>query len=120
MFFKHSKKGFRSCDKKSCGIVDRFPESPVNPMYKPRTLSELKALFDHTGINPAPVAMRDGITEVEGLDAMDLLSIPIGGDTFEHIRVGKALESKLRDTELQYRESLKESEITEVEETQAE
>lgn len=64
-------------------------------MYKPRTLSELRALFDHTGINPAPVQLRDGIPNIEGLDPMDTPPVPIGGDTFERIRQAKALENDL-------------------------
>lgn len=103
MFFKHSSKGVRKCDVRASGIVQKFPESPVNPMFKPRTLAELKALFDHTGINPAPVPLLPGVPEVDGLDPMDMPSRPIGGDVFETIRVGKALENDLRDKVDSYR-----------------
>lgn len=96
MFFKHSKsKNQRVVDSRADGHVRKFPESPVNPMYKPRTLSELRALFDHTGINPAPVQLRDGLPNIEGLDPMDTPPIPIGGDTFERIRQAKAIENDL-------------------------
>lgn len=108
MFFKHSKNGVSPCDAKANGVISRFPESPVNPMYKLRTLGELRALFEHTGINPAPVALRDGIKEVEGLDPMDTPPIPIGGDRFESIRIGQALENDLRDKIDAYRANQKE------------
>lgn len=103
MFFKHSSKGVRKCDVLASGIVQKFPESLVNPMYKPRTLAELKALFDHTGVNPAPVPVLPGIPEVDGLDPMDTPSRPIGGDVFETIRTGQALENDLRDKVDTYR-----------------
>ena len=108
MFFKHSKNGVSPCCEHTNGVVSRFPDSPVNPMYKPRTLGELRALFEHTGINPAPVALRDGIKEVEGLDPMDTPPIPIGGDCFETIRIGQALENDLRDKVDTYRANQKE------------
>lgn len=103
MFFKHSSKSVRKCDVRASGIVHKFPESLVNPMFKPRTLAELKALFDHTGINPAPVQLREGIKEIDGLDAMDTPPIPIGGDRFETIRAGQQIEMELRDNENRYR-----------------
>lgn len=103
MFFKHSSKGVRQCDVRASGIVQKFPESLVNPMYKPRTLAELKALFNHTGINPAPVPVLPGIPEVDGLDPMDTPPRPIGGDVFETIRVGQSLENDLRDKVDSYR-----------------
>lgn len=103
MFFKHSKNGVFVRDHKADGTIKRFPESPVNPMYKPRTLGELRALFEHTGINPAPVQLRDGIKEIDGLDPMDTPPIPIGGDRFETIRIGKEIENELRDNENRYR-----------------
>ena len=103
MFFKHSKDGLPCCSPSANGIVSRFPESPVNPQYKPRTLAELKALFDHTGINPSPVALREPIKEVDGIDAMDIPPVPIGGDTFEVIRSGQALENELRNSVDDYR-----------------
>lgn len=103
MFFKHSQNGISSRDHKADGTMYRFPESPVNPMYKPRTLGELRALFEHTGINPAPVQLREGVTELDGLDAMDSPPIPIGGDRFETIRIGKQIENELRDSEKRYR-----------------
>lgn len=109
MFFKHSKKGVSPCCDNANGVVKSFPESPVNPLYKPRTLSELKALFDHTGINPAPVKLRSAVPEVDGLDPMDAPPIPIGGDTFERIRQAKSLEKEIRDKSDTYRESLKDS-----------
>ena len=85
------------------GRCGHFPSSPVNPMYKPRTLGELRALFEHTGINPAPVQLRDPIKEVDGVDAMDMPSVPIGGDVFENIRTGKAIEKDLRHKVDSYR-----------------
>lgn len=97
MFFKHSKNGVPKCHKQSNGVISVFPESPVNPLYKPRTLGELKALFHHTGINPAPVSLRDGIKEVEGIDAMDSPSVPIGGDTFANIRTGKQIQDSISE-----------------------
>lgn len=96
MFFKHGKKRQALCADNANGVVKRFPGSPVNPLYKPRTLKELRALFDHTGINPAPVQLREGIKEIDGIDAMDSPAIPIGGDIFENLRIGKAIENDLR------------------------
>lgn len=120
MFFKHSKNGSPKCDKRSNGSVSRFPESPVNPMYKPRTLGELRALFDHTGINPAPVQLREGVPDIDGLDPMDTPPIPIGGDTFERIRTAKQIEKELRDNENRYRANQEFEKTKEVEKTQAE
>lgn len=93
MFFAHSKN--KKVRKTFTGVVKRFPESLVNPLYKPRTLSELKALMNHTGINPAPVQLREGVKEIDGLDSMDMPPIPIGGDSFEHIREGKAIVNEM-------------------------
>lgn len=102
MFFKHSKKS-RSVDISTDGHIRKFPESPVNRMYKPRTLRELKELFNHTGINPAPVQLRDALPEIDGIDPMDTPPIPIGGDRFEHIRAGQQIEKELHDNEKRYR-----------------
>ena len=107
MFFKHSKKRVPTCSEHTNGVVSRFPESPVNPMYKPRTLGELRAIFEHTGTNPAPVALRDAIKEVEGLDPMDTPPVPVGGDRFETIRIGQSLENDLRDKVDTYRANQK-------------
>lgn len=112
MFFKHSKKGSVPCSDNVNGVVKRFPESPVNPLYKPRTLKELRALFEHTGINPAPVQLREGIKEIDGIDAMDSPAIPIGGDTFENLRIGKAIENDLRDKVDSYRANQKDKSKT--------
>lgn len=107
MFTRHSKAGQPKCHASADGVVERFPESPVNPQYKPRTLGELRALFDHTGINPAPVPTRPGIPEIEGVDPMDSPSVPIGGDRFETIRTGQLLEDELRDKVDSYRANQK-------------
>lgn len=89
------------------GRCGHFPPSPVNPMYKPRTLGELRALFEHTGINPAPVQLRDPIKEIDGIDAMDMPAVPVGGDVFENIRTGKAIQNDLRDKVDSYRANQK-------------
>lgn len=111
MFTKHSSKGFRKCDNRASGVIDRFPESQVNPMYKPRTLAELKALFDHTGINPAPVPLNPAVPEMDGLDPMDTPPRPIGGDTFETIRTGKELESEMKKASEDYKKSVDASKV---------
>lgn len=77
-------------------------ESLVNPLYKPKTLGELKAEMDHTGINPAPVLMRSGIPDIKGVDPMDMPSVVVGGDPFENIRKSVSLEQKLKETEEEY------------------
>ena len=119
MFFKHSKKS-RSVDTSTDGHIRKFPESPVNRMYKPRTLRELKELFNHTGINPAPVQLRDALPEIDGIDPMDTPPIPIGGDRFEHIRAGQQIEKELHDNETRYRANQEFEKTKQVEEKLAE
>lgn len=81
------------------GSVKEFPESLVNPLYKPKTLGELKAQMVHTGINPAPAPTRPGLPETPGVDSMDSPPIPVTGDTFEMIRAGQQVKSQLAASE---------------------
>lgn len=101
MFFSKNKHTF---DSDSDGCIKDFPESLVNPLYKPKTLAEMRAEMIHTGINPAPAAMRSPIPVSDGVDPMNSPPIPVTGDRFEHIRQAKAiqrqfskLESDLKD-----------------------
>lgn len=81
-------------------------ESLVNPLYKPKTLAELKALMAHTGINPAPVALRSGIPEDnEHVDAMDAPPVMIGGDIFENMRESARLLDQMRQAESEFERS---------------
>ena len=77
------------------GIVKDFPESLVNPLYKPKTLAEMRAEMRHTGINPAPASLRDPLPVSDGVDPMDAPPIPVTGDRFEHIRRATAIKSNL-------------------------
>lgn len=92
-------------DRKS-GVVGGFPESLVNPLYKPKTLSELKALCVHTGVNPSPVELRPGLPEVGGKDAMETPPIPVFADTFEAIRAAKKMDSEIKDIDKQLKEEV--------------
>lgn len=67
-------------------------------MYKPKTLGELKAEMMATGINPAPVALRSALPEVEGFDNIDAPPVRIGGDVFETIRESQKLNSRYSDS----------------------
>ena len=81
-------------------------ESLVNPLYKPKTLGELKALMVHTGINPAPVALRSPLPEnVEGLDAMDAPSVMTGGDIFDNMRQSARLSDQMKQAEAEFERS---------------
>lgn len=81
-------------------------DSLVNPLYKPKTLGELKALMVHTGINPAPVALRSPLPEnVDGLDAMDAPPVMTSGDVFENMRNSARLADELKRAESDYQES---------------
>lgn len=94
MFFRHSKTK-RVSDPKSNGSVGNFPQSLVNPIYKPKTLGELKALMVHTGVNPAPQPLRPALPETPGVDSMDAPAIPVTGDMFEIIRQGQQIRSEI-------------------------
>lgn len=94
MFFRHSKTQ-RPRDAKANGSCGDFPQSLVNPLYKPKTLGELKALMVHTGINPAPQPLRPALPETPGVDSMDSPAIPVTGDTFEIIRRGEQIQREL-------------------------
>ena len=75
-------------------------DSLVNPLYKPKTLGELKALMVHTGINPAPVALRTPLPEdIDGLDAMDAPPVRTSGDVFENMRESARLMDNMRQAE---------------------
>lgn len=70
----------------------------VNPLYKPKTLAELKAEMSHTGINPAPIALRSPLPEIEGLDNIDAPPVCVGGDVFENIRLSREMQSRFEST----------------------
>lgn len=81
-------------------------DSLVNPLYKPKTLGELKALMVHTGINPAPVALRSPLPEnVEGIDAMDAPPVRTSGDVFENLRESARLIDQMKQAEDDLRNS---------------
>lgn len=87
-----------------------MPESLINPLYKPKTLGELKALMVATGRNPSPVSLRPGIAEGDVVDPMDLPPVPVGGDTFETIRATDSLQKTLLDEASAYQKSQQSSE----------
>lgn len=87
------------------GVVRYMPESLINPLYKPKTLGELKALMVATGRNPSPVSLRPGIVEGDVADPMDLPPVPVGGDTFETIRATDSLQKTLLDEASAYQKS---------------
>lgn len=92
------------------GIIRYMPESLINPLYKPKTLGELKALMVATGRNPSPVSLRPGIAEGDVVDPMDLPPVPVGGDTFETIRATDSLQKTLLDEASAYQKSQQSSE----------
>lgn len=87
------------------GIIRYMPESLINPLYKPKTLGELKALMVATGRNPSPVSLRPGISEGDVVDPMDLPPVPVGGDIFETIRATDSLQKTLLDEASAYQKS---------------
>lgn len=99
MFFQHSKAKKRVSDPKSNGSVGNFPQSLVNPLYKAKTLGELRALMVHTGINPSPQPLRPALPETPGVDLMDSPAIPVTDDTFEIIRRGQQIQSEIANSE---------------------
>lgn len=80
--------------------------SLINPLYKPKTLAELKAEMEHTGINPAPVSLRSAISDIEGIDPIDMPSVRVGGDIFENYRATEQLESKIKESLEYYQKSI--------------
>ena len=90
--------------RKHCTLVCTS-EPLINPLYKPKTLGELKALFTHTGINPAPVALRQPVPENDVFDPMDTPSVDLSGDPFESRRKSASLTDKLKDAERSYESS---------------
>lgn len=101
MFFSKHKANPKS------GLIDEFPPSQVNPLYKPKTLAEMRAEMVHTGINPAPSTLRKGVVACDGMDPMDAPPVPVTGDTFEHIRIAKNLKGTLESKESDLKEKVK-------------
>lgn len=95
MFFNKRK----TCVNCATGEITDFPESLVNPLYKPKTLAEMKAEMIHTGVNPAPASLRTPLPVSDGVDPMDAPPLPITGDTFEHIRMGEHIKRNISSEE---------------------
>lgn len=96
-FFNYRK---RYVERKGRFGLECISDSLVNPLYKPKTLGELKALMVHTGINPAPVALRSPLPEnVEGIDAMDAPPVRTSGDVFENMRESARLIDQMKQVE---------------------
>lgn len=95
MFFNKRK----TCVNCATGEITDFPDSLVNPLYKPKTLAEMKAEMIHTGVNPAPASLRTPLPVSDGVDPMDAPPLPITGDTFEHIRMGELIKRNISSEE---------------------
>lgn len=95
--------------------LECISDSLVNPLYKPKTLGELKALMVHTGINPAPVALRSPLPEnVEGIDAMDAPPVRTSGDVFENMRESARLVDLMKQAEDDLRNSVPKPKVLDV------
>lgn len=102
-------------ERKGLSSLQCTSDSLVNPLYKPKTLGELKALMVHTGINPAPVALRSPLPEnVDGIDAMDAPPVRTSGDIFENMRESARLVDEMKQAEYDLRNSAPKPKVPDV------